>query len=328
MGDILSQHEIDQLLKGLITGEIDAAKMKSDTQEKKIRSHDFSRPNKFAKDHMKSLQLIHDNYARLVTNFLTGYLRTPVQIDLLEVQALPYSDFNNSISNPAFLAVVDFSPLTGSIIFEIEPLVCYALVERILGGKATILEKVRDFTEIEKAILERISIQMLNILREPWENVIQLRPRLERIETNTQFAQIINPNETVAILTFRARVSEVEGMMNICIPHMVIEPIVPKLSTRYWFSSGEKEFSEDSKDAIKKRVESTLVPVKALLGKTSISVADFLELQVGDVLPLDTNVESELQVLVGDIVKFRGKPGVKKNHMSIKITEVIREEGE
>lgn len=328
MGDILSQNEIDQLLKGLITGEIDAVQMQNDTQEKKIRIHDFARPSKFSKDHMKTLQMIHDNYARLVTNFLTGYLRTPVQVDLIEVQALPYNDFNNSISNPAFLAVVDFNPLSGSIIFEMEPIVCYALVDRILGGKGTVVDKIREFTEIEKAILERITIQILNILREPWENVVQLRPRLERIETNTQFAQIINPNETVAILTFRARVGEVEGMLNICIPHMVIEPIIPKLNTKYWFSSEEKETTKESKDAIKSRVGNTQVTIKALLGRSNISVADFLQLQIGDVLPLDTNVDGDLQVLVGDLVKFHGKPGVKKNRMAMKITEVIREEGE
>jgi flagellar motor switch protein FliM len=328
VGDILSQNEIDQLLQGLITGEIDAQKMQNATQKKKIRSHDFRRPSKFAKDHIKTLHIIHDNYARLVTNFLTGYLRTLVQVDVLEVQALPYSDFTNSISNPAFLAVVEFSPLTGSIIFEIEPIICFALVDRILGGKGTAVDRVRDFTEIEKAILERISIQMLNILREPWENVAPLRPRLETVETNTQFVQIINPNETVAIITFRARVSDVEGTINICIPHMVIEPVIPKLSTKYWFSTNELETTKDSKNAIEQGVENTVVPVRALLGKSSITVADFLELQIGDVLPLDSSVDSNLDVLVGELVKFRGKPGVRKNRISVKIAEVIRGEGE
>lgn len=326
-GDILSQSEIDQLLKGLSDGEIDVQEIQSSNQEKKVRSHDFRRSSKFAKDHIKTLHIIHDNYARLVTNFLTGYLRTLVQVDVMEVQALPYSEFNNAISNPAFLAVVDFAPLSGSIIYQIEPNVSFALVDRILGGKGFLMEKVREFTEIEMAILERTTIQLLNLMRTPWENVLSINPRLERSETNAQFAQIINPNEIVAIITFRVRIGEVEGMINLCLPHMVIEPIIAKLSTKFWFSMIEKEPTQEIKDALELRVESTTVPLKAILGETNITVRDFLDLQIGDVVPLDTNVNGNLNILVGDLLKFYGKPGVRNSKVAIKITEVIRKEG-
>lgn len=328
MGDILSQNEIDELLKALNTGEIDVQQMSSGTQEKKIRSHDFRRPSKFAKDHIKTLNIIHDNYARLVTNFLTGYLRTLVQVDVVTVEALVYNDFSNSVSNPVVLAIVDFSPLTGSIIFEIEPSIAFALVDRILGGKGTSMERVREFTEIELAILERIIIQVLNLMREPWENVISVRPRLERIETNAQFAQIISPNEIVALITLSARVGDVEGMINICIPHMLLEPILSKLSTKFWFSSAEKETIKDSKDTLEKKVQGMVVPVRAILGRTTLSVGDFLEIQAGDVIALDTGVGSVMDVLVGELAKFKAKPGVRKSKMALKITEVIRKEDE
>ena len=110
MGDILSQNEIDELLKALNTGEIDVQNISTTTEEKKIRNHDFRRPSKFAKDHIKTLNIIHDNYARLLTNFLSGYLRTLVQVEVISVEAIAYYEFNNSISNPAVLAIVDFSP--------------------------------------------------------------------------------------------------------------------------------------------------------------------------------------------------------------------------
>lgn len=326
MGDILSQNEIDELLKALNTGEIDVQEIQSSSQEKKIKTHDFRRPSKFAKDHLKTLNIIHDNYARLVTNFLTGYLRTLVQVDVVTVETLAYSDFSNSISNPAILGVVDFTPLSGSIIFEMAPPIAYALIDRILGGKGNPMEKMREFTEIELAIIERIMIQILNLMREPWENVISIRPRLERIETNAQFAQIISPNEMVALITLSARVGDVEGMINICIPHMVVEPIVSKLSTKFWFANTEKEVTEETKKSIEKKIEKTKVRVRAILGKATISVNDFLELQPGDVLPLDASVDGDLEVMVGELTKFRAKPGVRRNKVALKITEVIKKE--
>jgi len=328
LGDILSQNEIDELLKALNTGELNVQEIKNTTQEKKITSHNFRRPSKFAKEHLKTLHIMHDNYARLVTNFLTGYLRTLVQVDVISVETLAYNEFTNSIGNPVVLAVVDFSPLSGSIIFEMDPHIAFALVDRILGGKGEQVEKVRDFTEIELAIIERVIIQILNLLREPWENVAPIRPRLERIETNVQFAQIVSPNEMIALITLNANIGDAEGMINICLPHMVVEPIVPKLSTKFWFSMVEKENTEEQRASIKNRVENTEVPVKAILGETSILVMDFLELQVGDVIPLDTNANDDLQVKVGDITKFYAKPGVRKNKLALKITRVVKKEDE
>lgn len=326
MGDILSQNEIDELLKALNTGEIDVHQMQNTKQEKKIKSHDFRRPSKFAKDHLKTLHIINENYARLITNFLSGYLRTLVQVDVISVEPLQYLEFTNSISNPVVLGVVDFTPLSGQIILEMAPNIAYSLIDRILGGKGTSMEKVRGFTEIELAIIERIIIQILNLMREPWENVISIRPRLEKIETNAQFAQIISPNEIVALVTLSAHVGDVEGMINICIPHMVVEPIISKLSTRLWFSSVEKESTREIKDSIEIKIENTSVPVRAVLGRTTISVNDFIEIQQGDVIPLDTAVNGDLEVLVGDLLKFYGTPGVKKNKVAVKISEIVRRE--
>ncbi len=328
MGDILSQNEIDELLKALNTGEIDVHNMSTTTEEKKVRNHDFRRPSKFAKDHMKTLNIIHDNYARLLTNFLSGYLRTLVQVEVISVEAIAYYEFNNSISNPAVLAIVDFSPLSGSIIFEMAPPIAYALIDRILGGKGYPMDKIREFTEVELAIVERIIVQVLNLMREPWENVIAIRPRLEKIETNAQFAQIISANEMVALITLSAKIGEVEGMINICIPHMVVEPIVSKLSTKFWFSNSEKEKLSANKETIEIRIENTKVPVRAVLGRATILVNDFLELQPGDVIPLDSSVSGNLEILVGDLLKFYGTPGVRKNRVAIKVNEVVRGEEE
>lgn len=326
MGDILSQNEIDMLLQQLSAGELDVGKIKKESSEKKIRVHDFRRPSKFAKDHIRTLQIIHENYARLLTNFLSGYLRTLVQVDVQTVQALQYSEFTNSIANPAVLGIVNFNPLPGSVIIEINPVIAYSLIERILGGRGYGVEKVRGFTEIEIAILMRLISQMLNIIKEPWENVVEARPVLDRIETNAQFAQIMSPNEMVALVTFTAKIGDVEGLLNLCIPHMTVEPVLEKLSTRLWFSLIEKETTEEGRKLLKSKVEETKIPVTAVLGRTTISVNDFLSLQEGDVLTLNTDIDGKVEVLVGDILKFLGIPGVRNKKLSVKITDVVKEE--
>ncbi len=326
MGDILSQNEIDMLLQQLSAGELDVGKIKKESSEKKIRVHDFRRPSKFAKDHIRTLQIIHENYARLLTNFLSGYLRTLVQVDVQTVQALQYSEFTNSIANPAVLGIVNFNPLPGSVIIEINPVIAYSLIERILGGRGYGVEKVRGFTEIEIAILMRLISQMLNIIKEPWENVVEVRPVLDRIETNAQFAQVMSPNEMVALVTFTAKIGDAEGLLNLCIPHMTVEPVLEKLSTRLWFSLIEKETTEEGRKLLKSKVEETKIPVTAVLGRTTISVNDFLSLQEGDVLTLNTDIDGKVEVLVGDILKFLGIPGVRNKKLSVKITDVVKEE--
>lgn len=326
MGDILSQNEIDRLLQQLNTGELDVKEFSKDTTEKKVRNHDFRRPSKFAKDHIRTLQIINENYARLITNFLSGYLRTLVQVDVQTVQALQYSEFTNSIANPAVLGIVDFNPLPGSVILEVNPSIAYSLIDRILGGKGVGMDKVRGFTEIELAILMRLISQILGLMREPWENVTKIRPSLDRIETNAQFAQLMSPNEMVALVTFTAKIGEVEGLLNICIPHMTVEPVMAKLSTKLWFSLIEKGSTDETRQSIEYRVEETKIPITAILGRTNISVHDFLMLQQGDVLPLGTDVEGKIEVVVGNMLKFYGKPGARNKKVAVKITDVVREE--
>ncbi|WP_045175657.1 flagellar motor switch protein FliM [Anaerocellum danielii] len=326
MGDILSQSEIDELLRSLTSGELSIEEIQKPKQEKNIRVYDFKRPSKFAKDHLRTLQMIFENYARIVTTFLSGYLRTVVQMDVLSVEQLTYYEFSNSLSNPVVMGVVNFSPLKGSIVFEMAPEIAFAMIDRVLGGFGKGIDKIRTFTEIELVLLERLLQQLINYFQEAWENIIDLRPRLEKIETNPQFTQIVSPNETIALVTIAMKVGEVEGMANICLPHMVIEPVMPRLSTKFWFSTSAKETSEETKEYLQKKIERTRVTVKAVLGRTQITVREFLELQVGDVLRLDRRKNQEIEIFVGNKLKFYGVPGRKEGRIAVKITRV--EEGE
>jgi len=322
VSEVLSQNEIDALLSALNSGEIDVQEIKEEKEERKVRDYNFKIPNKFAKDHTRTLQIMHENYSRLLQTYLSGYLRALVQIEVISVDQLTYNEFTNSMPNPSVLGIVEFAPLTGSIIVEMTPTISFAMIERILGGAGHAFERVRGFTEIELSLLEKIIGQIINFFKDPWKNVIELRPRLKKIETNPQFAQILSPNETVALITLNTKIGNIEGMIHICIPHLVIEPVIPKLSTKFWFSGITKEITGSDLKIIEKKIQSTLLPIRVVLGDSEITVRDFLELGAGDVIQLNTSVNDDLKIYVGNLKKFSGKPGLKKNKVSVKITRI------
>ncbi|NLK20769.1 MAG: flagellar motor switch protein FliM [Epulopiscium sp.] len=328
MGEVLSQNEIDELLNALNTGELDVTDIQTTDREKHVKNYDFARPSKFAKEQLRTLEIIFDNYSRIISTYLSGYLRAGTQIDVINAEAVTYYEFSNSLSNPVILSIVDFSPLKGSVILELSPSIGYSIIDRILGGKGSMIDKIREFTEIERILLERIISQLINLLREPWENVVDLRPRLDKIETNSQFAQVISPNEMIALVTLNIKIGEVEGMMNICIPHLVIEPIMDKLNTKYWFTIIEQEDQTIYRKHLEKRLQIAKIPIKTILGKTHITVGEFVNLQVGDVIKLDSYTNSDLDIMVGNLLKFHAKPGVFKNRNAIQITSIERKEEE
>ena len=325
MADVLSQNEIDALLKQLSSGELDVDEINEDSAVK-IKDYDFTRPAKFSKEHLRTLEIIFENFGRLVSSNLPAYLRKNVQVDVMNSEAVTYSEFSNALSNPVLLVIVDFAPLKGNIIIELASNLGFTIIDRMLGGLGDPLDKPRDFSEIELSVLERIFTVFVDLLREPWKNVVEIHPRLERIETNCQFAQIISPSEMIAIVTINICIGNVEGLMNICLPFLTLEDIMDKLNTKYWFSTMKNKDEESYQEFIETAINKAQIPMKAVLGKSSISVMDFINLQVGDIIKLDSHVNDELDVFVGNIVKFKALPGSGAENYAVKVTEIIREE--
>ncbi len=325
MGDVLSQNEIDNLLQALSSGELDVEGMK-EQDEKQVKDYDFARPSKFSKEHLRTLEIIFENYGRLLSTNLPVYLRKNVQVEVMNSEAVTYAEFSNALSNPVLLGIIDFAPLQGNIILEIASNIGYAIVDRMLGGRGESLDKVREFSEIERLILERIFVVCVNLMSEPWKNVVEIQPRLERIETNSQFAQIISPSEMIAIVTINIKIGEVEGLMNLCLPYLTLEDVIDKLNTKYWYSNLKNKDETDYSDTIEYMIQKAKVPVKAVLGNSVLSVNDFAVLQPGDIIRLDRKVEDELDVYVGNIRKFTALPGSSEEKYAVRITSVIREE--
>ena len=325
MGDVLSQNEIDNLLNALTSGELDADEIKN-TKEKPVKNYDFARPSKFSKEHLRTLEIIFEHYGRLLATNLPIFLRKNIQVEVMNSEAVTYMEFSNSLSNPVLLGIVDFSPLETNIIVEMASNLGFAMVDRMLGGEGEPLDKIRDFSEIELLIIERVMTSCVELLREPWANVLDVHPRLERIETNSQFAQIISPSEMIAIVTLNIKIGDVEGLMNICLPFITLEPVMDKLNTKFWYSSQKEKTGVSYSDAVESLINHAKIPIKAVLGNSVITVADFSQLQVGDIVKLDTKVDDELDVFVGDIRKFAALPGASGKEYAVRVTQIIREE--
>lgn len=328
MSEVLSQSEIDELLNALDTGEVDVEDIEEEQKEKKIRKYDFKRPDKFAKDQLRTLENLHESYSRLLNNYLSGYLRTITEVEVLSTQSLIFNEFSNSISNPAIIGIVDFAPLEGEIIFELSSDITFCMIERILGGRENRNGKdiSRSLTEIETILLKNILKSFLELMEEAWENIIELNLTLNEIETNSQFAQIVSPTESIALITLNVKINNTEGMVNICLPHKVIEPILSNLSTKMWFSDISKiKSTKDDKEKIKHQLSKSQLPVRVIVGATDIRVNELLDITPGDVILLNKKVDDFFDVYVDKELKFKGQPGRIKNKVAIKVAELMGE---
>ena len=325
MSDVLSQDEIDKLLKAFSSGEIDAEEFK-ETGEKQVKNYDFSRPFKFSKVHLRTLEIVFEHYCRLLSTHMPAYLRVAVQAEVINSEAVVYSEFSNALSNPVILGVINFNPLPGSIIIDFATNLGFAVIDRMLGGQGEALKKGRDFSEIELTIIEKVLILCMQLMKEPWRNVVEINPFLERIETNPQFAQIISPTDMIAIITLNIKVGDVEGLVNICLPYFTVENIIDKLNTKSWFSSIQESSDEDYQQYVEMMLRKVDVPVKVQLGSNQITVSDFTNLQCGDIIRLNTKTDSDLDVYVGNIRKFTALPGTNNDKYAVRVTSVIREE--
>ena len=325
MGEVLSQNEIDNLLAALSAGDLDVDQMQG-KEEKQVKNYDFNRPTKFSKEHLRTLEIIFEHYGRLISTNLPVYLRKNVQVAVASSETVTFSEFTNALSNPVILGIVNFAPMNGPIIIDLATNLGYAMLDRMLGGTGIPLEKNREFSEIELTIIEKILVMFTQLLREPWKNVVDISPVLSRLETNPQFAQVIAPNDMIAIVTLNVKIGDVEGYVNICLPFFTLEDIMDKLNTKYWFSTMQENHDEDYEEFIESMIRRVDVPIKAVLGRSAISVSDFLNLQIGDCIRLDSKVDSEMNIYVGNIRKFTALPGANKDSYAVRITSVIREE--
>ncbi len=328
MTDVLSQDEIDQLLNAINTGQSETDDYKAVSDTRKIKIYDFKRPDKFSKEQIRTVQIMHETFARLTTTSLSAQLRSLVHVHVATVDQLTYEEFIRSIPTPTTLAVINMDPLKGNAVLEIDPAITFSMIDRLFGGTGAVTgNKSRDLTDIESSVMEGIIVRILANMREAWTQVIDLRPRLGQIETNPQFAQIVPPTEMVVLVTLETKVGEEEGMINFCIPYLTIEPIISKLSSQFWFSSVRRSSTTQYLGTLKEKISTVDMDVVAEIGSINLPIRDVLSLRIGDVVKLtNTKVGDQLTLNIGDKKKYFCQPGVVGKKMAVQVTGKLEEE--
>ncbi|MCL5981444.1 MAG: flagellar motor switch protein FliM [Firmicutes bacterium] len=326
MRDVLSQSEIDSLVKALSLGQIEPEQKSAAAADGEVMLYDFRRPNKFSKEQMRTLHIIHENFARILSNFLSAYLRTPVQLKLAGVSQVTFEEFIFSLPTPTLMTVFRTTEEIGSALLETNTQFVFPIIDLLFGGGGETAKKTRELTEIEISVMRRIVAKMLENLRYAWEDILALSPEIENMDTTPQFNQMIASNETVALITMTTQIRNSQGLINLCFPYITLERVLPNLTAQHWFSASYRSAGNERR-ALENVLERVGVEVSAVLGNTMIRVDDFLKFEVGDVILLDQKVGTPLTVMVEDRPVFKAQPGVRHRHRALQLLG-LRGEGD
>jgi flagellar motor switch protein FliM len=326
MAEVLSQNEIDELLSALSSGEIKPDELPKEEEKQKVKDYDFRSPQKFSKDHIRTMELIHDNYARIISNYISAQVRTNAKVKIESVEQITYEEFIHSISNPTILTVFKMPPLQGSILFETNPQFVFQIIDILLGGAGSGKHKMREFTDIDKNIISQFNKGLISNLKLAWDDILEVQTEIEGIETNPALNQTLAPNEPVALITFSVEIGKSNTFINICIPYLSIEKILDKLVIQYWFQQNDEGLPQESREKLRKRLNIVDVSLTAVLGRTLITVDDFLRLNSGDVITLQNKSSSAVELLVEDQPSYYGKPGITGRNIGIQILDFIEKD--
>lgn len=329
MADVLSQAEVDALLSAVDGGEIEAVPSEEiSSASGEVAIYDFKRPDRVSKDQMAALENLHENFARSFGATLSGYLRTIVDVKLASVESLTYSEFIMSLPNPTCFNLMTADPLKGKMVLELNTSIVFPLIDKVLGGgMVESSHPDRELTDIELRLIGRITDMAVAHLKDTWghrRRVIDFK--ITETEFNPQIVQIVAPNEVVVLVCFEIRIGEASGMMNLCIPYTVIEPIIDEFSSQNWFAYDRQEVTDAQKQNIIKGIKICPMPLRVFVAETEITIADMVRLKVGDIIKTDKKANEPMVLTVGDKPKFRVRPGVLNYKKAFQIESRAAEE--
>lgn len=327
MADVLTQAQIDEMLKNVAMG---AEPVVTQQEEVKVKEYDFRAPKKFTKEQIKVLESIFENYARLLSSYLTGKLRLYSRVTLVSIEEQRYNEFNNALPDYVMMGMVDLGVKNDEIsetdvIVQVSNTMTYTMIDRLLGGKGEYSDTNRDFTEIEITIMTDIMKSFANLLKEPWMMHIDLEPRLIGIETNSRVVQTIGHEDTVIIVALEVEINSQKSIVSVCIPAINLDEIMSKFIPRYTGTRRKTDASreQERRDSIMGGISTTDLEIKAVLGEINLDMYEVLTLQVNDVIPLDKKISENIVVKVGERPWCDGKLGTYNNKKAIMIENFI-----
>lgn len=323
-GRTLSQDEIEALIAS-IGGDEAAAEAADEnpagTDSRAIKSYDFRFPDKFSKEHMRTFQVLYGQFARGLSAALTAHLRTTVQVHVSMVEQMTYEEYMHTLANPTLMYIVSMAPLSGQAVVEMNLLVARTILDRLLGSNGALSPRQMEMTEIELSLIESVGTIIKECLRDGWRNVLDLDLSMQEPVFTPDFVQVTLPGESSIAIIVEISLMSITGTLSMCIPHPMLAPIMDKLNAQAWFAGGGPATSAGNHLDLDRPITGVAMPLSVELGTAQLTVRDLLNLEVGQVIRLDTSANGSLPVRVGNSVKFEGRPGLVGKNLAVEISQ-------
>lgn len=339
MPDVLSQNEVDALLAAVDDGDLDLGSAQSGTmpaasggmgipeERSDIVIYDFKRPERVSTDQMRSMEMMHEVLARKLGASLSSYLRTIVEVKLASVEQLTYQEFIMSLPNPTCFNLLSCEPLDGSMVLEVNPSIVFPILDKLLGGGHTdLIIPEREMSDIEWRLMGHVTLDTLSFLRESWRPIMDIDFKVVQREANPQLMQIVPPNEVVILICFEVKMGPSSGMLNLCVPFPVVEPIMGNFSTiQTWFTSRKTGTEEEDVLKLNEGVDKAPLETVAYLAHTQMTLGQFVDLKPGDVIFTRKDRKQPMLVTIGGRPKYWGLPCAHRNEKAIRVVRNVLE---
>ena len=327
MSEVLSQGEVDALLRGVGDGEIETEMDEAPEEVSGIVTYDLTSQEKIIRGRLPTLDIINQMFSRLFRNTFSTLMRRSVDVSTVSTDTIKFGDFLRSLPVPSSLHIFRMEPLRGHGLVVVESKLVFAVVDTFFGGSGDKEAKItgRDFSAIEIRMTKSVVLSVLEDLEKAWRPVHTVTTNFVRSEVNPQFAAIVPPTDIVLVILFEIEMENISGTLTICLPYAAIEPVIPKLKAQ--FQSEEIEVDQVWVRRLRTELLTTEVEIITELGSTQITPEDLMSYKVGDTLILGNDVTDPLILKVENNPKFKGFPGVSRGNKAVQITEVIEREG-
>jgi flagellar motor switch protein FliM len=296
---VLSQEEIDSVFKKTREGG-------ADDPAKKARVYDFRRPDRIAKDQLRAIHLLHENFARTLASSLSAYLRAYVVVNLVSVEQLSFQEFTQCLPSPSCMISLRMKPFDANVVLEVNPSLIFPILEMLLGGTGKNSTKIaREITEIEQNILDGLFRIILHDLRVSWHAVTTMDFTVESHETEPQLLQILAPNEAVVAISMEVRIGDNVGMMNIGIPSIFVKMLRQKFDQQW--SMRRTQCTEEDQARMLRLAMPAMMRVDVRLRGQTLPVSDLLNMEEGQLLVFDYPVDRPVDLTVNGVVKYHGE---------------------
>ncbi|TAK32912.1 MAG: flagellar motor switch protein FliM [Chloroflexota bacterium] len=292
---------------------------------KAIRNYDFTFPNKFSKEHLRALQMIHENMARSMGFSFSAYLRASVQVRLTNLKQGPYDEFVQSLPTPTVLSIVRADPLPGHVLVELNVVTASGVIERLLGGPVRSEPLVREMMEIEYSLLRGFMTTLLSGLKEAWSSVAAIEPQVDEMVLRPQFVRSEVPGDAAVIAVFEVAGVGPPGELQICTPYIMLEPLLPQLNTQTWLGRNTPDGEDAGSTYLEGAVKQTRIELKAQLGQATLGLGELAQLSPGMVIVLDNAIDAPITLMIGGHPRYLGRPGLSGHKLAVQITHVLEE---